>query len=99
MATIIPKDEVAARLAAAQDLQGQLEKILEGEPPYDLFVRWKPLHEQAVGWEPDINDGVRLNARPFMNAELHKGGKKGAKGEHGKGRGRSPAAFDGCCNF
>ena len=67
-----------ARLASALDLQQQLEKILEGEPPYDLFVRWKPLHEQAIGWEPDINDGVRLNIRPFMNAELRKGGKKGA---------------------
>jgi len=67
-----------ARLASAQDLQQQLEKILEGESPYDLFVRWKPLHEQAIGWEPDINDGVRLNIRPFMNAELRKGGKKGA---------------------
>ncbi len=67
-----------ARLAAAQDLQKQLEKILEGESPYDLFVRWKPLHEQAIGWEPDINDGMRLNIRPFMNAKLRKGGKKGA---------------------
>lgn len=72
------KEGADARLASAQDLQGQLEKILKGEPPYDLFVRWKPLHEQAIGWEPDINDGVRLNIRPFMNAELHKGGKKGA---------------------
>ena len=52
--------------------------ILEGEPPYDLFVRWRPLHEQAIGWDPDINDGVRLNTRPFMKAELSKGGKKGA---------------------
>ena len=72
------KEGADARLIAAQDLQGQLEKILEGEPPYDLFVRWKPLTEQAMGWEPDINDGVRLNARPFMSAELRNGGKKGA---------------------
>ena len=54
------------RLAAALDLQGQLKKILEGEPPYDIFVRWKPLHQQAIGWDPDINDGVRLNIRPFL---------------------------------
>ncbi len=67
-----------ARLAAAQDLQGQLEKILAGEPPYDLFVRWKPLHEQPVGWDPDINDGVRLNIRPFLSVTLRQGGKKGA---------------------
>ncbi|MCP4550321.1 MAG: SAM-dependent DNA methyltransferase [bacterium] len=72
------KEGTDARLAAAQDLQGQLVKILEGEPPFDLFVRWKPIHEQAISWDPDINDGMRLNARPFMNAELSKGGKKGA---------------------
>jgi hypothetical protein len=66
------------RYAAALDLQGQLEKILEEEPPYDLFVRWKPLHQQAIGWDPDINDGVRLNIRPFPNATLRKGGRKGA---------------------
>jgi len=57
-----------ARLAAALHLQEELKKILEGEPPYDLFVRWKPLHEQPIGWDPDINDGVRLNIRSFMTA-------------------------------
>jgi len=58
-----------ARVAASEHLKKELEKILEGEPPYDLFVRWKPLHEQAIGWEPDVNDGVRLNIRPFMTAK------------------------------
>ena len=66
------------RLAAAQDLQQQLEKITVGEPPCDLFVRWKPLAEQPVGWEPDVNDGVRVNIRPFMAAELRHGGRAGA---------------------
>jgi hypothetical protein len=66
------------RLAAALDLQGQLKKILEGEPPYDIFVRWKPLQQQAIGWDPDINDGVRLNIRPFLRSQLRKGGKTGA---------------------
>ncbi|MEZ6009349.1 MAG: hypothetical protein R3F05_16520 [Planctomycetota bacterium] len=28
-------------------------------------MRWKPLHEQPRGWDPDIDDGVRLNIRPF----------------------------------
>jgi len=72
------------RLAAALDLQGQLKKILDGEPPYDIFVRWKPLHQQAIGWDPDINDGVRLNIRPFLNAQLRKGGKAGAGILHAK---------------
>ncbi|PWC39740.1 SAM-dependent methyltransferase [Azospirillum sp. TSO35-2] len=56
------------RLAAAEHLRGRLEAILEGEPPYDIFVRWKPLHRQAIGWEPDVNDGVRMNIRPFLTA-------------------------------
>ena len=56
------------RLAAAEHLRSELTKILEGEPPYDIFVRWKPLHQQPIGWEPDINDGVRMNIRPFMTA-------------------------------
>ena len=53
-------------LKAAKDLQADLLKILEGEAPHDIFVRWKPLHEQPMGWSPDINDGVRLNIRPFL---------------------------------
>ncbi len=57
-----------ARVAAAVHLQEQLAKIIEGEPPFDIFVRWKPLAEQPIGWDPDINDGVRLNIRPFMTA-------------------------------
>ncbi len=65
------RDEVAGaegRLAAALDLQRKLELIIEGETPFDIFVRWKELHEQSVGWEPDVNDGVRLNVRPFVEA-------------------------------
>lgn len=56
------------RLAAALRLQDELKRILLGEPPYDLFIRWKPLHQQPLGWDPDINDGVRLNVRPFLLA-------------------------------
>ena len=54
------------RLAAAQELQAALECIIEGKPPHDLFIRWKSLAQQPIGWEPDLNDGVRLNIRPFM---------------------------------
>lgn len=57
-----------ARLAAAEALQGKLKLILDGAPPYDVFVRWKELHEQPIGWNPDLDDGVRLNIRPFVAA-------------------------------
>ena len=58
------------RLAAAQALQEKLKLILAGEPPYDIFVRWKPLSEQPIGWNPDLNDGVRMNIRPFVEAGI-----------------------------
>ncbi len=69
-------DGAQTRLAAAQDLKRRLELILEGEPPYDIFVRWRPLAEQPIGWNPDLNDGVRLNIRPFMTAEVLRHNKK-----------------------
>jgi hypothetical protein len=60
-------DGAVLRLQAAQNLKTHLESILEGEAPYDIFVRWKSLAEQPLGWNPDINDGVRMNIRPFMS--------------------------------
>ena len=60
-------DGAQDRLAAAETLKKRLELILAGEAPYDIFVRWKPIEKQPIGWEPDINDGVRLNIRPFLS--------------------------------
>jgi hypothetical protein len=88
------------RLAAALDLQAQLARILAGEPPCDLFVRWKGLRSQPIGWAPDIDDGVRLNIRPFIRAELRSGGRKGAgllrwrpNIKWGKDRGEEPQSL------
>jgi len=58
-------DGAEERLAAAEALKKKLEQILEGEAPYDIFVRWKLIEQQPIGWNPDLNDGVRLNIRPF----------------------------------
>lgn len=66
---IVGVDGADARVAAAEHLKVELTNILAGEPPYDLFVRWKPLREQPIGWEPDVNDGVRMNIRPFIIAK------------------------------
>lgn len=67
-------DGASSRLAAAHDLKRRLELILEGEfdgrVGYDIFVRWKSLVQQPIGWNPDVNDGVRVNIRPFMTAEV-----------------------------
>ncbi|MEB3189716.1 MAG: N-6 DNA methylase [Snowella sp.] len=69
-------DGAVEKIAAAETLKKRLELILEGENPYDIFVRWKPLDQQAIGWNPDLNDGVRLNIRPFLS--VPDVGKKGA---------------------
>lgn len=69
-------DGAQERLAATEALKKSLELILEGKAPYDIFVRWKPLEEQPIGWNPDLNDGVRLNIRPFLT--VPDVGKKGA---------------------
>jgi hypothetical protein len=39
-------------------------------------VRWKPLENQAIGWNPDLNDGIRMNIRPFVIAEVLRYNKK-----------------------
>ena len=73
LANVIGAD---ARLKAAKALQNKLVAIREGEADldsksgFDIYVRWKPLAKQPLGWEPDLNDGVRLNIRPFVTAEV-----------------------------
>jgi hypothetical protein len=59
-----------ARQERAEQLQQKLAKIIEGEAPHDIFVRWKPLARQPLGWNPDLDDGVRLNIRPFITAGI-----------------------------
>ena len=93
------------RLAAAFALQRRLAAIVDGEPPFDLFIRWKPLAEQPIGWHPDVNDGVRLNLRPFMAGDLA-GGKKGAgilrakpNVHWRKDRGKEPRALADACEL
>jgi len=93
------KEGADGRLTAAVHLKAELEKILKGEKPYDIFIRWKPIHEQPLGWDPDVNDGVRLNIRPWLTATLAPSTKpkKGAcilrvtpKINLGKDRGKEP---------
>lgn len=72
------KDE--RRVEAAKVLKQKLETILEGEAPHDIFVRWKSLAQQPLGWNPDLDDGVRLNIRPWVTAGvLREAAPKGIK--------------------
>lgn len=87
-------DDVAGadeRLSAARVLQKKLVLILDGESPYDIFVRWKSLAEQPMGWEPDLGDGVRLNIRPFVEAGILRS-KFNVKWD--KDRGKNPDGSD-----
>jgi hypothetical protein len=91
------KEGADARLVAAMHLKTELERILAGEKPYDLFVRWKPLYQQPIGWAPDINDGVRLNIRPWLNAKPYQPGRRDScilrvtpRMNYGKDRGKEP---------
>jgi hypothetical protein len=92
------------RLLGAEHLRGELTKIIDGDPPDDTFVRWKPLHCQPIGWEPDIDDGVRLNIRPFLTAKPRNPGRRDAcilritprvKKHAGADRGADPIALNG----
>ncbi|MDL1977099.1 MAG: BREX-1 system adenine-specific DNA-methyltransferase PglX [Deltaproteobacteria bacterium] len=69
-------DSAQEKLDAAEALKKKLELVIEGEAPYDIFVRWESIEKQPIGWNPDLNDGVRLNIRPFMT--VPDVGKKGA---------------------
>jgi hypothetical protein len=73
---------------AALKLKEKLVLILKGEPPYDLFIRWKSLEEQPIGWDPDINDGVRMNVYPFLEAGVLR---KKFNVKWGKDRGKNPS--------
>jgi len=81
------KSGAEGRRQDAEKLQDRLKLILAGEPPYDIFVRWKPIEEQPIGWDPDLNDGVRVNIRPFVAAGVLR---KNPKVKWKKDRGKEP---------
>src|SRR5439155_3604317 len=58
------------RLVAALELQKKLQAIRDGDSPYDIYVRWKLPEKQPIGWDPDLDDGVRINIRPFILAGI-----------------------------
>ena len=47
----------------------QLGQILVGDP-YAIEVPWKSEEEQPKGWDPDIDDGVKVNIGPFQAAGI-----------------------------
>lgn len=62
----LPHADITRLIQAGEQLRARLEAIYLGESPHDVFVRWKPLEAQPIGWDPDWNDGLRLLMRPFL---------------------------------
>ncbi|MFA5623573.1 MAG: hypothetical protein WC966_00755 [Bradymonadales bacterium] len=60
---------LGATRSKAKMLEKKLELVLDGEAPYDIFVRWKAIEKQPIGWNPDLNDGDRINDHHLSLAE------------------------------
>ena len=68
--------ELQARLEEAQALDGKLQAVQEGhcEGPeggdrdYRILTPWKSADERPKGWDPDVDDGVKVNIAPLQRA-------------------------------
>ena len=59
-------DGAKEHLTAAEKFKKKLEMILQGDSSHNIFLCWKLLENQSIGWEPDLNDGIHLKIRPFF---------------------------------
>ena len=70
--------ELQARLEEAQALDLKLQAVQEGhhEGPeggdrdYRILTPWKSADQRPTGWDPDIDDGVRVNIAPLQKAAV-----------------------------
>ena len=68
--------ELQARLEEAQAFDRKLQAVQEGhhEGPaggdcdYRILTPWKSTDERPTGWDPDIDDGVKVNLAPLQKA-------------------------------
>jgi hypothetical protein len=60
--------EIQRDIEEAQAFDKKLEGLEEGRSP--IRVPWKKAAEQPKGWDPDIDDGVRVNVLPLQTAGL-----------------------------
>lgn len=65
-----------ARLEEAQGLDRQLQHIQEGyhdgpdggDTDYRILTPWKSPENRPIGWNPDFDDGVKVNIGPMQRA-------------------------------
>ncbi len=75
--------EWQAKVEEAQALDRKLQLIQEGhhegtdgsERDYRILTPWKRPEERPKGWDPDIDDGVKVNIEPFVKAGILRLGK------------------------
>ena len=58
--------EFDSRLQLVQE--GQLDGSEGGERDYRILTPWKSAIERPKGWDPDIDDGVKVNIEPLQKA-------------------------------
>ena len=77
--------ELQARLEESQALDRKLQAVQEGhhegpaggDPDYRILTPWKSAEERPKGWNPDIDDGVKVNIAPLQKAGVLRSGKLG----------------------
>ena len=70
--------ELQARLEEAQALDRKLQAVQEGhrggpeggDRDYRILTPWKSTEERPTGWNPDIDDGVKVNIAPLQKAAV-----------------------------
>jgi hypothetical protein len=64
--------EWQAKVEEAEELDRRLQRVQEafhqGAEDYRILTPWKTEHERPKGWDPDINDGVKVNIEPLQRA-------------------------------
>ncbi len=68
--------EWQAKLEEAQDLDRRLQLVQEGyhegaeggDNDFRILTPWKSSKERPKGWDPDLDDGVKVNIEPFQKA-------------------------------
>src|SRR5207247_8314015 len=68
--------EWQSRLEEAQELDRRLQWIQEGrhegqeggDHDFRILTPWKSAEERPKGWDPDLDDGVKVNIQPFQKA-------------------------------
>jgi hypothetical protein len=64
-------EDLEAEVADLLDFDARLRRLQEGrEREARIWCPWKKSEEQPAGWDPDINDGVRVNIAPLQRLGL-----------------------------